>query len=217
MRLYHLPVSLYSFKVRLGLALMGATVELAEPPGGSYRSDAYRAVVPAGTVPALADGDFHLVESDVVLDYVEAIGAPSRLTPSDPRRAARARMLSRWHDLRLEPALRRLFPHVAPAGRDADAVAAADRAMQAAFALIDTAIDPTGPFAAGPAPTVADCGFAATLVWLEALSAPLGLAARPGPRLAATAAAFRAEPRVAAEFAAYPGLVEAWVRGKLAG
>ncbi|MCW1843717.1 glutathione S-transferase family protein [Prosthecomicrobium hirschii] len=217
MRLYHLPVSLYSFKVRLGLALMGVGLELVEPPGGSYRSAEYRAINPAGTIPALVDGDFWLAESDAILGHVEALGLGHRITPADPRRAARAVMLSRWHDLRLEPALRRLFPHVAPATRDATVVAEADRLMAEAFALIDAAVSPDGPFVTGPTPSVADCGYAATLIWLDALRGPLGLSAAPGPRLARAAAALRIEPWLDAEFARYPALVAAWVDGKLAG
>lgn len=217
MRLYHLPVSLYSFKVRLGLALMDVDVELAEPPGGSYRSPEFRAINPAGTVPTLVDGEFWLAESDAILGYVEALGAPVRLTPADPRRAARAAMLSRWHDLRLEPALRRLFAHVAPETRDPAAVAAADDLLTASLALIEAAADPDGPFLAGPAPSVADCGCTATLIWFDALKAPLGLTATPGPRLRGAVAALAEEPRTAAPVARYRGLVEDWVRGRLGG
>lgn len=217
MRLHHLPVSLYSFKVRLGLALMDVTVELAEPPGGTYRSPEFRAINPAGTVPALVDGAFWLAESDAILGYVEALGAPARLTPADPRRAARAAMLSRWHDMRLEPALRRLFPQVAPETRDPAAVTAADAALATSLALIETAADPDGPFVTGPAPTVADCGLAATLTWFDALQAPLGLTAPPGPRLRTAVAALAEDARTAAPIAQYRGLVADWVRGRLGG
>lgn len=217
MRLYHLPVSLYSFKVRLGLALMDVAVELVEPPGGSYRSPEFRAINPAGTVPTLVDGDFWLAESDAILGYVEALGAPARLTPADPRRAARAAMLSRWHDMRLEPALRRLFPQVAPETRDPAAVATADDLLAASLALIETAADPDGPYVAGPAPTVADCGCTATLTWFDSLKAPLGLTATPGPRLLTAAAALAEDARTAASVAQYRGLVENWVRGRLGG
>jgi len=34
MYIYQLPVSLYSFKLRLALRLKGLSIELREPPGG---------------------------------------------------------------------------------------------------------------------------------------------------------------------------------------
>ncbi|MCA3514127.1 MAG: glutathione S-transferase N-terminal domain-containing protein, partial [Rhodobacter sp.] len=55
MHIYQLPISLYSFKLRLALKLKGLDIELRDPPGGSYRSPDNLAINPAGTIPALID------------------------------------------------------------------------------------------------------------------------------------------------------------------
>ncbi len=121
MILYELPISLSSFKLRLALRLKGVTIEKREPPGGSYRSEAYRAINPAGTIPALVDGRGLLAESDAIIDYLDDLGLGRPLRPADPWLAAQHRMLSRWCDFTLDPAVRRLFPLLGAAGESIDA------------------------------------------------------------------------------------------------
>jgi glutathione S-transferase len=215
MVIYELPISLYSFKLRLALKLKGADVELREPPGGTYRSPEYRAINPAGTIPALVDARGLLTETDAIIEYLDDIGIGRPLRPADPRLSARHRMLSRWIDLRLEASLRRLFPHVAVTGRDAAAVAEADRAIVAALALIEGVMDADGPFALGPDPGLADCGAAACSAWLSTLSAPLSLTAAAGPRLLGATAAMAAHPMLQEEVASYGARVAAWVASRV--
>jgi glutathione S-transferase len=214
MVIYQLPLSLYSHKLRLALALKGAEVELREPPGGSYRSAPYRAINPAGTIPALVCDRGVLAESDAIIEHLDDVGLGRTLRPADPWLAARHRMLSRWCDMQLEPAVRRLFPHAAAAGRDAAAVAAIDAVLAERLALMESGLAADGPFAAGAAPGMADCGLAATLAWLTPLRAALGLSAAPGPRLSRAAAAMAAHPALAAEAMAYDALVAAWIASR---
>jgi glutathione S-transferase len=215
MRVYTLPASLYGFKLRLALRFKGLTIDEAPPPGGTYRSEAFRRINPAGTIPLLVDGEFWLAESDAIVEYLDDLDRGASLRPLDPRAAARARMLSRWHDMQLEPAVRRLFPLVAPAARDAAALAEIDAAIGGKLALIEQGLDAHGPFAAGAAPSLADCGLASTATWLEALARPMSLAARPGARLVRLLAAVRAHPAAQDECALYRGVVEEWVRARI--
>jgi glutathione S-transferase len=212
--IYQLPISLYSCKLRLALLLKGAEIALHAPPGGSYRSEAYRAVNPAGTIPALIDEDRLLIETDVIIDYLDAAACGSRLLPADPWAAARQRMLSRLVDLRLEAAIRRLFGQIAAAGRDARLVADADAAITAAFALIEAEADRAGPFISGERPGLPDCGLTATLAWFEALQAPLALTAIPGPRAAQAFAAMSAHPALTEEIVRYRQLVADWISSR---
>ena len=76
--LFATPVSVYSCKVRVGLALKGLDWAEVPPPGG-YGSAEYRAIVPQGTVPALAHGRFVLAESDAILEYLDEVGAGAPL------------------------------------------------------------------------------------------------------------------------------------------
>ncbi|MGL4241383.1 MAG: glutathione S-transferase family protein [Beijerinckiaceae bacterium] len=211
MRLIQLDISLSSFKVRLALALKGLDLPLEDPPGGTYKSDAFRAINPAGTIPTLVDGDFWLAESDAIVEYLDDIGSGRLLRPDDPRRSARARMLSRWVDFRIDRELRLLFAHVAPARRDSDVVSGIDDRLAAGCRLLEEGLDPAGPFACGETPSIADCGLIACSVWLAAMAAPLALTARLGERAARTCAAMAEEPALTAPIAAYGRLVAEWV------
>lgn len=215
MHIYQLPMSLYSFKLRLAVKLKGLDIELREPPGGSYRTPDYQAINPAGTIPALIDGDLMLAETDSIIEYLEDRGEGTALFPVDIRARARTRMLSRWVDLRLEAAIRSLFGQVAPAGRNPEFVVEADKRITTSLALIEGAMDEVGPFMQGPRPGMADCGLVASLCWLDALATPLGLASTPGVAMLRTFGAMAAEPPIASEIAAYRPLVVAWVTGRI--
>lgn len=209
MILYQTGLSTYSLKVRLALALKGAAVELREPPDGTYRSPAYRALVPAATVPALVDGDLVLSESDAIVEYLDEVVAGPHLLPQDTRARARARMMSRLIDLRLEASLRRLFPAL----KEGRALTDADRApVVEALALLSGLADADGPFAVGAAPTLPDCGMAASLAWVDALMPPGSREPEPA-RLGSWRSAIRAEPLWTDMLSAYGGLATAWVRG----
>ena len=213
MIIYELPISLYSFKLRLAIALKGATVELRAPPGGTYRSPEFRAINPAGTIPALVEGDFVLSESDAIVEYLDDIHAGARLLPSEPKLRARTRMLSRWCDLRLEPQIRLLFAAVKAATPDTASIAATDSRIAAALALIETALDREGPYALGAEPGLADCGLTACATWLAELAPALSLSARPGEKLVRSADALQKNPVTSAEIEAYRTLARKWVAG----
>jgi glutathione S-transferase len=216
MHIYQLPISLYSFKLRLALKLKGLDIELRDPPGGSYRSPEHLAINPAGTIPALIDDDLMLTETDSIIEYLEDRRLGTALFPSDLKARARMRMLSRWVDLRLEAAIRSLFGHVAPVSRNPQIVASADKRIAESLALIESAMDEAGPFMLGEKPGMADCGLVAGLCWLDALRRPLALAAMPGTRMARMVAAMTADPRVASEIDAYRPLPAAWVAARTA-
>ena len=211
MIIYHIPISLYSFKVRLALRLKGVEIELREPPGGTYRSAAYRLINPAGTVPALVDGDMLLIESDAIIEYLDDVGLGRPLLPAAAADKARDRMLAGLSDTRLEPAVRKLFTHVAPSRRDHAAVVAFDAALAELLSLLDGFLHAEGPFTAGDRPGLADCALTATSLWLLALKKPLALAAAPGPRLSRVLAAMERHNAVAQSIADYRFGIEHWI------
>ncbi len=215
MRLIQLAISMSSFKVRLALRLKELDLPLEDPPGGTYRSEAFRALNPAGTIPALVDGDFWLAESDAIVEYLDDIGAGSKLRPEAPREAARARMLSRWVDFRLDPAVRQLFPNIAPKSRDVETLKQIDERLSASLGLLEGALDPVGPFAGGAQPSLADCGLTACLVWLEALRPALALHAAAGPRLLRVVDAMSINHRTQQTMAEYRAIVSDWLAHRL--
>jgi len=208
--LYQSPLSTYSLKVRLALAVKGVAPELREPPGGSYRSEAYRALVPPATVPALVDGAFVLTESDAIIEYVDERFPGPGLLPPGPEARALARMLSRIVDMKLEASLRSLFPQV----KDGRPVTASDLAVaERAVVLACTLADPVGPWGCGENPTLPDFGMVAAMVWLD-LFRTQGAGRHPGhPRLAAWRTAWETERRFAPLLSDYRAAAAGWLSG----
>jgi glutathione S-transferase len=94
-----------------------------------------------------------------------------------------ARLISRFHDLYLEPAVRKLYPHVAPAARDTAAVAAAAQEFSARLAQLELILQSqpcsrsssSSSYAVGSSLTLADCGYPALLLYAELIFPVLGL------------------------------------------
>lgn len=203
MILYQSDLSIYSTKVRLALAVKGCAVEMRAPPEG-YRSAAYRALVPAATIPALVDGDLVLSESDAIIEYLEETQPGAALLPSDAAGRGRARMLSRLIDLRVEAGMRAQFGRVAAVGPEDLA------GVDAGVALVVGLLDPVGPFALGAMPSLPDFGAAVALLWRDGFGG-----APSSPRLAAWRAAMDAHPAFAGVMDPYRPMVAAWFASKL--
>lgn len=216
MILYWTPLSSYSAKVRLACALKRLMPELRLPPDGSYRSAGYAAIVPMGTVPALVMDGMVLSESDAIIEFLDERFPSPSLLPGTARERARIRFLSRFHDLYLEPPLRALFAHAAPSTRDANVVSARAAEIGRRLAQLDAALDPDGPYAAGPIPTLADCGFAPTLAIADALLPMLGHTAAFGARTRRWRDALGSEPRIESVMAPYRDEIAKWLASKRA-
>ncbi len=207
MILYQTALSIYSTKVRVACTVKGVAPELREPPGG-YRSAQYRALVPAATIPALVDGGLTLTESDAIIEYLDETCLGPALLPAGAAGRAQARMLSRLVDLRLEAALRRLFPLVGPQPLAPELLDPAETAL----ALVLELADVEGPFVVGATPSLPDFGLAVALVWLDALWSCAGRTAPPArARLQAWRGAMAAHQDVGAVLDGYSGAVHDWI------
>ncbi len=158
---YASPVSSYSAKVRIVLAVKGVDFEEQLPPGG-YRSAEYRAIVPMGTLPAIRVGDWVLSESEVINECLDETWPSPPMLPGDARARARIRFVCRFHDLYLEPKVRALFAHVKPAGRDPQQVAALRGEIEARIAQLAAWVQPQ-PWLLTPTISLADCGLLVNL------------------------------------------------------
>ena len=88
--------SLASFRVRIALNLKGIerTELMHDLDAGDQHAPGFRAVNPAGAVPALVDGDgLALTQSLAILEYLEETSPLPPLLPPDPRGRARVRAL----------------------------------------------------------------------------------------------------------------------------
>lgn len=174
---YATALSGYSAKLRIVLENKAVAYEEREPPDG-YRSETYRRIAPMGTIPAIMVNGLVLSESEVIAEYLEECFPEPGMLPTDPMLRARVRFLGRFHDLHLEPAVRKLFAHIDPDRRDPRIVDEQCAAIHGLVNRLSRFIDPQ-PFALTPALSLADCGYAVTLplavMMLQALERPLVL------------------------------------------
>lgn len=173
LQIYAIPVSLYCAKLRILLRQKGLDWQEIPPPGG-YGSDEYKTHVPSGNLPALKDGALLLADSEAIAEYLEETHPDPPMLPDDAAGRAKVRELSRFHDTRLEPALRALFRYLP--GRETPPeglIAARSGEITALLGQLGRMI---GDRPETPAPMLCDCGFPITFAWLDALAPRMGLA-----------------------------------------
>jgi len=212
--LYAIPVSLYCAKLRILLRHKGLAWQEVPPPGG-YGSDAYKAVVPSGNLPALDDGGLLLGDSEAIAEYLnERFPAPPML-PGDTAARAKLRELSRFHDTRLEPELRKLFACIEPVKRIDAVCAAQSQAISARLAQLARLLTARPADAEGVL-TLADCGFPVTFAWIDCLTPLLRLDIAWPEALAAYRRALDEHGAVREEIAVYRPTLQSWLQGKTA-
>lgn len=96
-RLYHMPLSPFSRKVRLVLGEKKIEVELVEEKPWERRMD-YLRMNPAGKVPVLRLDDLALADSNAIFEYLEETHPEPALLPRNPADRAEARRLVGWFD-----------------------------------------------------------------------------------------------------------------------
>ena len=170
--IYAVPVSVYNAKLRILLRHKGVPFTQLPPPGG-YGSAEYKALIPSGNLPAMIHDDLTLADSEAIAEYIEDAFSDVPMLPSTIKLRAKAREKSRMHDTRLEPAVRAIYPQVAYATRNMDAVKAGGDAISkhlASLALL-LATDPLDTATLW----MCDCGFAVTFAWIKAFETAIDL------------------------------------------
>lgn len=196
MELFSLPVSTYSAKVRIALGLKQIECQISPPPGG-YSTPEYMALVPLGTIPALRVGDNYFSESDVIMEYLEDAYPEHSLLGNDPLLKAQHRFLARYHDIWLEPHLRRTFPHCDPATRVQEELDQHLDKFEERLQKLDTLFS-AAPFMVGSEIGYADCAFPATIELAEILLPLFGRELKLGPNMSEWRTAVMANPVVKA-------------------
>jgi len=133
--IYSVPVAVYAAKLRILLRHKGIPFEQLTPPGG-YGSDAYRAIVPSGNIPAMIHNGFMLSDSEAIAEYLEEAFPDMPMLPETTQDRAKAREFSRSHDTRLEPAVRAMYPQVAYNTRNSAAVTTGGMAISKQLASL---------------------------------------------------------------------------------
>lgn len=168
---YAHPLSTYCAKVRIILKLK--TIDFVEqlPLGGSYHSNAYHNLIAAGSVPAIQDGSFVLHDSDAIAEYLEDCYPLPALRASDPQQRAYHRSVARYHDTRLEPALRALFGFIGDT--DANRADTAVSVLTNCLSRLANLVDPA-PYLWAEQLCLTDCAYPTTLFMAQDVSAALG-------------------------------------------
>jgi glutathione S-transferase len=209
--LYGVPVSAFVAKARIVLDLKRLDYEELPPPGG-YGSEAYRAIVPAGSIPGLTVDGVPLHDSTAIAEYLDEIAPEPPLMPDDAFARARIRALAGFHDTRVEAAARAMFPLVKRARTEEEAEAGA-AGFAAALDRLDTLVTelPAGPFLGGDRLTLADCAYPCTIRMGEMLCGELGRDVAAPPRIADWMAALAEVPAVARSLEIHREAMTRWL------
>jgi glutathione S-transferase len=133
-----------------------------EPWGAGVRSTddpAFKALNPNALVPVLVDDGFVLWESNTICRYLAARAGRTDLLPADAAPRASVEQWMDWQATELNTAWRYAFMALvrqSPQYTDAAAVAASADAWNRHMQILDTRLQHTGSYAAGPAFTLAD-------------------------------------------------------------
>jgi glutathione S-transferase len=132
--------------------------EVAGMAHGKVDEAWYRKINPNGRVPTIADDDFSLWESNVIVRYLAAKHAVGSWMPADNRQRAEAEMWMEWQQTVLSPAITPVFWNLIrtpPADQDQAAIDAGAEQMRDALTMLDARLADR-PYVLGDAPTVAD-------------------------------------------------------------
>ncbi|MEM1160314.1 MAG: glutathione S-transferase family protein [Pseudomonadota bacterium] len=211
LRLYSIPVSLYCAKLRILLRHKDLDWTEMPPPGG-YGSDEYKDLVPSGNLPALVDGGLMLADSEAIAEYLDEKFPERPMLPEDVADRALIRERSRFHDTRLEPAVRALFPYLP--GRESPPDGFIDAQSEIISARLRQLAKMLRPDA-GHELTLGDCGFAITFAWIEELTPRMELGVRWPGRLGGYRARVAALPAVSDELDDYRPKLKAFLDGSV--
>lgn len=107
--LHGFALSNYYNKVKLALLEKGVSFQ-EQYCGVQAKDDALLAASPLGKIPFLTTEQGCISESQVILEYLEAVHPEPPLLPRDPFAAAKVRELVTFLDWHLEIAARQLYP-----------------------------------------------------------------------------------------------------------
>jgi glutathione S-transferase/maleylpyruvate isomerase len=206
--IYAVPVSVYNAKLRILLRHKGVAFTELPPPGG-YGSVEYKALIPSGNLPAMIHNDFVLADSEAIAEYIEDAFPQVPMLPVDMQLRAKAREKSRMHDTRLEPAVRAIYPQVAYATRDVDAVNAAGTTItkhleSLALLLSNDPLDRDSLW-------MCDCGFAVTFAWIKAFEVAINLPIKWPDEVLSYDARLQTHTEIAKELVAYKPAMDAYL------
>jgi len=168
--LYAHPFSSYCQKVLIVLYGNAIPFELRLlAPGNEQVAAEHRALWPIGKMPVLVDAGRTVAEASIIVEHLDLHHpGPTRWVPADPRVALEVRMLDRFFDLYVMTPMQKIVADAlrAAADRDRRGVLEARALLETAYRWLDGALKGR-PWAAGDAPSLADCAAAPALFYAD--------------------------------------------------
>ncbi|MDB4937565.1 MAG: glutathione S-transferase [Labilithrix sp.] len=159
MKLYSLPLSPFAARVRGALYAKGLAAEMLAPPESFGTSSSFRKVSPTGRIPVLVrDDGTTLVESGVIVEYLEDAFPEPSLRPKSAEALAQVRLITQVADAYVMNALMPLFALFDTKEKDTSAIEAGLARLDDGLGKLDALLAPKG-YANGERLTTAD-------VWL---------------------------------------------------
>src|SRR5580658_5146150 len=185
MKLYNVNLSNFATKSRLVIYEKRLNIEMVPIPGGGLKSAEYAKINPLGKIPALDADGLLIPESEVINEYLEDKYPTPALMPKSPEGRAKVRIITRFHDLYLEPPLRALFGQLNPKTRDEKLVAVKLADLKIRIDQLEKMLAESG-FACGSEFALAECSLVPTFCFISTLGPASGVTALDGhPKLAA--------------------------------
>jgi glutathione S-transferase len=205
------PYAGYGQKTAIALYELGLPFELKLVDGSPEAMDGFMAVSPFAKMPALVDtaAGRTVIESSIVIEYLDRLAGGGRLIPADPEAALEARFVDRILDIYVGGNMNRIvFNRLGRAGTPNETAMALDaKELESAWDMLEARLADGRTWGAGDSFTLADCGAAPLMTYARRL-VPFG----DRPRLRAWHARLMARPsfvRALAEAAPFGDLMPA--------
>lgn len=167
MKLYSSPLSPYSARCRMAVYAKGLEFELVDMTG-KIKSAEYASINPIGKIPALELDGRVIPESDAICEFLEDVYPEPHLLPEDPGERATVRIISRVADLYVLKPILTLTRFLSLDAKDSQGADEAISSAQSGLDLLAAYFADSGPYAAGPKMSLADCMLVPALLCTEA-------------------------------------------------
>ena len=177
---YGAVLSPFVARVMLACEFKGVPYEPTLPKDG-IKSPEYLKLNPFGKIPTIKDGKNVIIESSVIVEYLDAKYKKKKLIPSSAKAAAQARLIGAIAAEYVQPHGLTIFRAIRAKSNDQAAIDTAKGEMSKGLDVLEQMI--TGKkFAAGGTPTIADVFVAPALFFATEVGALTGVSDVIGER-----------------------------------